>query len=77
MAPTAPPPVVSGRHADCHRVRAGPYELELRPSGVAILFEIDNAGIERQLPGGCGYLEALVQFAGEVIRLRAMLDATR
>lgn len=26
------------------------------------------------LPGGVGYLDALVQFAGEVIRLNAMLD---
>ena len=57
------------------RVSAGPYTLELPPNGVAILYEADNAGVDHQLPGGVGYLEALVQFAGEVIRLRAMLDA--
>ncbi len=56
-----------------HRVTAGPYTLELPPNGVAILYEADGAGVDHQLPGGVGYLEALVQFAGEVIRLQAML----
>ena len=58
-----------------HRVTAGPYTLELPVNGVAILYEADGAGIDHQLPGGVGYLEALVQFAGEVIRLQAMLDS--
>ena len=60
-----------------HRVTAGPYTLELPPNGVAVLYEADGAGDDHRLPGGVGYLEALVQFAGEVIRLRAMLDAMR
>ena len=60
-----------------HRITAGPYTLELPPNGIAILYEADSAGIDHQLPGGVGYLDALVQFAGEVIRLRAMLDAMR
>jgi hypothetical protein len=55
------------------RVTAGPYTLELPTNGVAILHEADGAGIDHQLPGGVGYLDALVQFAGEVIRLQAML----
>lgn len=53
-----------------HRVSAGPYTLELPANGVAILYDEDG----KQLPGGVGYFEALVQFAGEVIRLRSMLD---
>ena len=63
----------------CHRVSAGPYTLELPPNGVAILYEADPSGGTgiSQVPGVVGYLEALVQFAGEVIRLRAMLDAMR
>lgn len=52
------------------KVSAGPYTLELPPNGVAILYEDGQ-----RLAGGVGYLEALVQFAGEVIRLQAMLDA--
>lgn len=61
------------------RVSAGPYTLELPPNGVAILYEADPSGSTgiSQVPGGTGYLDALVQFAGEVIRLRAMLDAMR
>jgi len=59
------------------RISAGPYTLELPANGVAILYEADGAGVDHQLPGGVGYLDALVQFAGEVIRLRAMLDAMR
>lgn len=55
-----------------HRVSAGPYTLALPANGVAILYEH-----EKQLPGGVGYLDALVQFAGEVIRLRSMLDTIR
>ena len=57
------------------RVSAGPYTLEIPPNGVAILHEADGAGTDHQLPGGVGYLDALVQFAGEVfIRLKAMLE---
>lgn len=56
------------------KVSAGPYTLELPPNGVAILYEADNAGIDHQLAGGVGYFEALVQFAGEIIRLNAMID---
>src|SRR6185312_8775752 len=59
------------------RVTAGPYTLELPPNGVAVLYEADESGADHRLPGGLGYLEALVQFAGEVIRLRAMSDAMR
>lgn len=59
--------------ADNHRVSAGPYTLELPPNGVAILYETDGSGADRRLPGGIGYLDALVQFAGEVVRLRAMV----
>lgn len=55
-----------------HQVAAGPYMLELPANGVAILYE-DG----KQLPGGVGYLDALVQFAGEVIRLRSMIDTIR
>ena len=55
------------------RVTAGPYTLELPANGTAILHEADGAGVDHQLPGGVGYLEALVQFAGEVIRLQAMV----
>ena len=63
----------------CHRVSAGPYTLELPPNGVAILYEADPSGGTgiSQVPGGVGYLEALVQFAGEVIRLRAMIESAR
>lgn len=59
------------------RVTAGPYTLELPANGVAILYEADGAGIDHQLPGGIGHLEALVQFAGEVLRLQAMVDQMR
>lgn len=57
------------------RVSAGPYTLDFPPNGVAVLYEADAAGNDHQLPGGVGYLDALIQFAGEVIRLQAMLDA--
>lgn len=50
-----------------HRVSAGPYTLALPTNGVALLYDEDG----RLLPGGVGYLDALVQFAGEVIRLNA------
>ena len=60
-----------------HRITAGPYTLEIPANGVAVLYQADEDGSEHQLPGGVGYLDALVQFAGEVIRLRAMLDAMR
>jgi len=59
------------------RVSAGPYTLEIPPNGVAILYEADKGGTDHQLPGGVGYLEALVQFAGEVIRLRSLVDQMR
>lgn len=55
------------------RVTAGPFTLELPPNGVAVLYEADKGGADHCLPGGVGYLEALVQFAGEVTRLRAMV----
>lgn len=44
------------------RVTAGPYTLELPPNGVAILYEADESGMDHRMPGGVGYLEALVQF---------------
>lgn len=56
------------------RVVAGPYTLEIPANGVAVLYQADEGGSGHQLPGGVGYLDALVQFAGEVIRLNAMLD---
>lgn len=59
---------------DMTRVTAGPYTLEIPSNGVAVLYEADGAGVDHQLPGGAGYLDALIQFAGEVIRLRAMVD---
>ena len=59
------------------RISVGPYTLDIPPNGIAVLYEADGAGVDHQLPGGVGYLDALVQFAGEVIRLRAMLDAMR
>lgn len=55
------------------RVTAGPFTLELPPNGVALLYEADEGGTDHLLPGGVGHFEALVQFAGEVIRLRAMV----
>lgn len=54
------------------RISVGPYTLDIPPNGIAVLYEADGAGVDHQLPGGVGYLDALVQFAGEVIRLRAM-----
>lgn len=60
--------------AATHRVSAGPYTLEIPANGVAVLYEADPAGDDRQLPGGVGYLDALVQFAGEIIRLQAMVN---
>lgn len=57
------------------RVTAGPYTLELPANGVAILYESDKGGNEHQLPGGVGYLEALVQFAGEIVRLQAFIKS--
>ena len=56
------------------RISVGPYTLDIPPNGIAVLYEADGAGVDHQLPGGVGYLDALVQFAGEVIRLNAMLD---
>lgn len=55
------------------RVSAGPYTLDIPPNGIAILYEADGAGDDHQLPGGVGYPAAIVQFAGEVIRLQAMI----
>lgn len=80
---STPAPVMDRRtdpdaaDAATHRVSAGPYTLEIPANGVAVLYEADPAGDDRQLPGGVGYLDALVQFAGEVIRLRSMIDAMR
>lgn len=59
------------------KISVGPYTLDIPPNGIAVLYEADGTGVDHQLPGGVGYLDALVQFAGEVIRLRAMLDAMR
>jgi hypothetical protein len=59
------------------RISVGPYTLDIPPNGIAVLYEADGAGVDHQLPGGVGYLDALVEFADEVIRLRAMLDAMR
>ena len=56
------------------KISVGPYTLDIPPNGIAVLYEADGAGVDHQLPGGVGYLDALVQFAGEVIRLNAMLD---
>lgn len=56
------------------RITAGPYTLEIPPNGVAILYEADEGGTDRQLPGGVGYLDAFVQFAGEILRLQAMVS---
>lgn len=56
-----------------HRVTAGPFTIVLPPNGVAVLYEADLAGVDHQLPGGVGYLDALVQFAGEIIRLKAIM----
>lgn len=55
------------------KVSAGPYTLEIPPNGVALLYGEDG----KQLPGGVGYLDALVQFAGEVIRLNSMIATIR
>lgn len=55
-----------------HRVSAGSFTLAIPKNGVAILYEN-----EKQLPGGVGYLDALVQFAGEVLRLNAEIAALR
>ena len=60
-----------------NKVSAGPYALEIPPNGVALLYEIDEGGTEHRLPGGVGYFEALIQFAGEVIRLRSMVKTMR
>lgn len=61
------------------KVSAGPYLLDIPPNGVAILYEADPGGSTGvcQVPGGVGYLDALIQFAGEVVRLRALLEAVR
>ena len=59
------------------KVSAGPFTLDIPPNGVAVLYEADGAGVDHQLPGGTGYLEALIQFAGEVVRLRALHEAIR
>ena len=56
------------------KISVGPYTLDIPPNGVAVLYEADKDGNDHQLPRGVGYLDALVQFAGEVIRLNAMLD---
>ena len=36
------------------RISAGPYRLDLPPNGVAILYKVDGAGVDHQLPDGNG-----------------------
>lgn len=58
------------------RATAGPYTLVIPPNGRATLYEADGAGVDHEVPYGVNQLDALVQFAGEVIRLRAMIEST-
>ena len=57
------------------RATAGPFTLVLPPNGRATLFEADGSGVDRECPWGVGHFEALTQFAGEVIRLSAMINS--
>ena len=59
------------------RATAGPYTLVMPANSRATLYEADGAGEDHEVPWGADTLSALVQFAGEVIRLNAMLDAMR
>ncbi|HEY4153528.1 MAG TPA: hypothetical protein VGM38_09425 [Pseudolysinimonas sp.] len=56
------------------RANAGPFTLVLPPNGRATLFEADGSGVVRECPWGVGHFEALTHFAGEVIRLHAMIE---
>jgi len=58
------------------RATAGPYTLVISPNGRATLYEADGAGVDSEVPFGVNQLDALVQFAGEVIRLSAMISAS-
>lgn len=58
--------------AELYRVSVGPYTLELPPNGIAVLYEADAGGTDHRLPGGVGYLDALVMFAMEVKRLQKL-----
>lgn len=66
------PEITDPRDPYKRRVSAGPYTLDLPENGVALLYENGT-----QLPGGVGYLSALIEFAGEVIRLNAEIVALR
>ena len=55
------------------RISAGPYSLDLQPNSRATLFMADGAGEDHEMPWGLDHLDALIQFAGEVIRLNAQL----
>lgn len=57
-----------------NRATAGPYTLVIPPNGRATLYEADGAGIDHEVPYGVNQLDALVQFAGEIIRLNAMIE---
>jgi hypothetical protein len=59
------------------RATAGPYTLVIPPNGRATLFEADGAGVDHEVPFGVNNLDALVQFAGEVIRLNGVLEEFR
>lgn len=59
------------------RVTAGQFTLILPPNGRATLLEADAGGVDHECPWGVGHFEALVQFAGEVVRLHAMLESMR
>ena len=56
-----------------HRVTAGPYSLDLWPNGRATLYMANGAGQDHEVPWGLDHLDALIQFAGEVLRLKAQL----
>ena len=58
------------------RATAGPYTLVIPPNGRATLYESDGAGVDHEVPYGVNQIDALVQFAGEVIRLNAMVSAS-
>lgn len=60
-----------------HRVTAGPFTLVMPSNGRATLFESDGSGVDHECPWGVGHFEALTHFAGEVIRLNAMIESMR
>ena len=57
------------------RATAGPFTLVLPPNGRATLFEADGSGEDHECPWGVNHFEALTHFAGEVIRLNAMIES--